>query len=131
MECGVCGKHADIVVADGVSVGYSSAKFVQGLRPPSTVDKSSLINSTVFLQGGRTAAITSSDLRKELRLSVETKVLSPMSALSLGLQYIPGLLDVFHVFLRTPSQRLRSALRELFIQVGTHVEYSIVALKIM
>ncbi|EPQ61182.1 hypothetical protein GLOTRDRAFT_13631, partial [Gloeophyllum trabeum ATCC 11539] len=47
MECPTCGKHPEIVIADGVSIGYSSAKFVQGLRPPTLIQKTSPKNSMV------------------------------------------------------------------------------------
>ncbi|TFK47050.1 hypothetical protein OE88DRAFT_1599092, partial [Heliocybe sulcata] len=47
MECTICGKHPDIVIADGVSIGYSSAKFVQGLQPPTLVYDSSPRNIAV------------------------------------------------------------------------------------
>ncbi|KAF9642208.1 hypothetical protein BDM02DRAFT_3070590, partial [Thelephora ganbajun] len=47
MQCISCGKYPDIVIADGVSIAYSSSKFVQGLLPPSATSAASPVNSTV------------------------------------------------------------------------------------
>ncbi|KAF8515123.1 hypothetical protein BU17DRAFT_9439, partial [Hysterangium stoloniferum] len=41
MKCPICGPHPDIVIADGVSIGYSVTKCTSGLHSPSLISKDS------------------------------------------------------------------------------------------
>ena len=63
MSCLICGSYPDIVIADGVSIGYSAAKCVGGLQPPSLVTENSPVAPEVRLQVSK-AAISSASLRK-------------------------------------------------------------------
>ncbi|KAF8502474.1 hypothetical protein BU17DRAFT_22125, partial [Hysterangium stoloniferum] len=47
MKCPICGPYPDVVIADGVSIGYSSNKTMSGLCPPTMVSERNPIISTV------------------------------------------------------------------------------------
>jgi len=68
MQCISCGKHPEIVIADGVSIAYSSSKFIQGLLPPSATSATSPINRTVTPGSSDSwKAISDRKLRKEVQ----------------------------------------------------------------
>lgn len=118
MECPKCGKHAEIVVADGVSIGYSSAKFRQGLYPPTTINASSPQVSTATLTGPPRAAIPFPKLREELRKLVAPKIPPHLYTLPPHLSpLIPEVSAFVLYFTSLTVPILRSAVRELLTQV--------------
>lgn len=117
MDCAVCGKFPEIVVADGVSIGYSSSKYKSSLRPPSTVDSSSPINSDAKLVGAKGAALIKPALRKELRLLVDPARLAlpePYFVSPELCETVPGLAQLLPYYLYATDEFTRLTLRELF-----------------
>lgn len=118
MDCSVCGKFPEIVVADGVSIGYSSSKYKRGLRPPSMVDGSSPINASATLIGAKGAALISSTLRKELRSIMDMENVpsrdSTVSVSSALCETIPGIDKLLPLYLFAKTELRRKSLRALF-----------------
>lgn len=117
MQCVSCGKHPEVVIADGVSIAYSSSKFVQGLLPPSATSPTSPVNSTVApCSSDSRKAISDRKLRKEVQGL--TSALSRPTNFSLSLDSIPELSSLVSYYLHLPGQsRLCVAVRELLLQV--------------
>ena len=117
MQCSSCGKHPEVVIADGVSIAYSSSKFVQGLRPPSATSAASPINCTVFPGSGDSRkAISDRKLRKEVQGLVVT--LSRPTDFSLSSNSTPEISSLVSYYLNLPvKSRLCVAVRELLLQV--------------
>lgn len=117
MQCISCGKHPEIVIADGVSIAYSSSKFVQGLLPPSATSDASPVNNTVTLGSSDSRkAISDRKLRKE----VQGLVASPSrpTGFTLSSDSVPQLSSFVSYYLHLPMKaRLCIAVRELLSQV--------------
>ena len=117
MECISCGKHPEIVIADGVSIAYSSSKFVQGLLPPSATSATSPINHTVTPGSNDSRkAISDRKLRKEVQALVALS--SRPTDFALSSDSIPELSSLILYYLRlSVKSRLCVAVRELLLQV--------------
>ena len=117
MQCASCGEHPEVVIADGVSIAYSSSKFVQGLLPPSATSAASPVNHTVT-PGSSDSRKAISD--RKLRKEVQTLVASPSrpTDFALSSDSIPELssLVLYYLCLQEKS-RLCVAVRELLLQV--------------
>lgn len=115
-ECPICGKHPELVIADGVSIGYSSSKFANGLRPPSMVTESNPTNSSVSAPTADSKkAISDRKVRKEIEALVATK--SPPQDFAFTSDPplpISSLASFYLQFAETP---LGVAIRELLSQV--------------
>ena len=117
MECISCGKHPEIVIADGVSIAYSSSKFVEGLLPPSATSPASPINHTVTPGSGDSRKAVSN---RKLRKAVQGLVALPSRPADFTLPpgSIPQLFSLVSYYLRLPvKSRLCVAVRELLSQV--------------
>lgn len=119
MECPICGKHPDIVIPDGVSIGYATKKFKQGLHPPSLVTNTNPINVTVKnMAVSEKAAISSRELRKEVKDLTATKYPVMGQGLSASVRnVIPALTSLVEYYSTTTPSGFQSALRELLRQV--------------
>ena len=117
MQCISCGKHPEIVIADGVSIAYSSSKFIQGLQPPSATSPTSPVNDTVKPGSASSRkAIADRELRKEVQALVALP--SRPADFTLSSQNIPQLYSLVSYYLRlTEKTRLCVAVRELLSQV--------------
>jgi len=117
MQCISCGKHPEIVIADGVSIAYSSSKFVQGLLPPSATSAMSPINHMVTPGSSDSRkAISDRKLRKEVQGLVAPP--SRPTDFSLSSDSIPELSSLVLYYLYLPvKSRLCVAVRELLVQV--------------
>ncbi|KIJ31609.1 hypothetical protein M422DRAFT_53298 [Sphaerobolus stellatus SS14] len=73
MRCPTCGPHPEIVIADGVSIGYSVTKQKAGLYAPSMTTTDSPTYSSVNLKFS-CSAISSGPLRKLIRDLTATKI---------------------------------------------------------
>jgi len=117
MQCISCGKHPEIVIADGVSIAYSSSKFVQGLLPPSATTATSPVNDTVFPGSSSSRkAIPDRKLRKKVQELVALP--SRPTGFALPSDHIPELSSLVSYYLHLPVRsRLCVAVRELLSQV--------------
>jgi len=115
-ECPICGKHPELVVADGVSIAYSSSKFANGLLPPSTVTERSPANSSVVASGADSRkAIWDRKARKEIQTLITTK--SPPRDFTLTSDPPPPVSSLVSLYLRFTEMPLGAAIRELLAQV--------------
>jgi len=115
-ECPICGKNPDLVIADGVSIAYSSTKFASGLLPPSAVTKDSPTNSSVATSTADSRrAIRDRDARKEIQALVVTK--SPPRDFFLRFNPPSPVSSLVSLYLRLTETPLRAAVRELLAQV--------------
>ena len=117
MKCISCGEHPEIVIADGVSIAYSSSKFVEGLLPPSATSPTSPVNCTV-IPGSSDSRKAISD--RKLRKSVQGLVALPSKPVdfTLSSNSIPQLSSLVSYYLCLPAKsRLCVAVRELLLQV--------------
>lgn len=115
-ECPICGKHPELVVADGVSIGYSSSKFANGLLPPSAVTESSPANSSVTASTADSRkAISDRKVRKEIQALVATK--SPPQGFALTSSCPLPVSSLVSLYLQFTEKPLGAALRELLAQV--------------
>ena len=114
MQCISCGK---LVIADGVSIAYSSSKFVQGLLPPSATSSASPVNHTVTPGSADSRkAISDRKLRKEVQALIALP--SRPTRFALPSQSIPQLSLLVSYYLCLPAKsRLCIAVRELLSQV--------------
>lgn len=117
MQCISCGKHPEIVIADGVSIAYSSSKFVQGLLPPSATSDASPVNDAVTLGSSDSRkAISDRKLRKEVQGLVALP--SKPTVFALSSDSVPQLSSFVSYYLCLPTKaRLCIAVRELLSQV--------------
>lgn len=117
MECISCGQHPEIVIADGVSIAYSSSKFVQGLLPPSATSDASPVNHTVTLGSGDSRKTISDRM---VRREVQRLVALPERPTDFALpsDSIPELSSFISYYISLPAKsRLCIAVRELLVQV--------------
>jgi hypothetical protein len=117
MQCASCGQHPKIVIADGVSIAYSSAKFVQGLLPPSaTSDASPVVQTVISGSSNSQKVISDWKLRKEVQGLVAQS--SRPKNFTLSSDSIPELSSFVLYYLRLPEKsRLCGSVRELLLQV--------------
>jgi len=117
MQCISCGKHPEVVIADGVSIAYSSSKFIQGLSPPSATSAASPVNYTVTPNSSDSRkAISDRKLRKEIQGLVAPP--SRPTDFSLSSDSIPELSSLVSYYISLPvKSRLYVAVRELLLQV--------------
>lgn len=117
MQCLSCGKHPEIVIADGVSIAYSSSKFIQGLQPPSATSPASPVNNMVIPgPADSRKAISDRGLRKEVQALVALP--SRPRGFKLSSQSIPQLCSLVSYYLcLSEKSRLCLAVRELLSQV--------------
>ena len=115
-ECPICGKHPEIVVADGVSIAYSSSKFANGLLPPSAVTDRSPTNLSVMSSNADSRrAIRDRKSRKEIQMLVATK--SPPQDFALASNPPPPVLSLVLLYLQSVELPLGAVIRELLAQV--------------
>ena len=117
MQCVSCGRYPDVVIADGVSIAYSSSKFVQGLLPPSATSATSPVNHTVTLGSSDSRkAISDRKTRKEVQGLVALS--SRPAGFSLPSNSVPELSSLVSYYLSLPAKsRLYVVVRELLLQV--------------
>jgi len=117
MRCISCGEHPEIVIADGVSIAYSSSKFIQGLLPPSAMSATSPVNRTVIPGSSDSRkAISDRKLRREMQGLVTAP--SRLTGFSLSSDSIPELSSLVSYYLSLPvKSRLCVAVCELLLQV--------------
>ena len=117
MQCISCGKHPEIVIADGVSIAYSSSKFVQGLLPPSATTTASPVNNMVTPGSSDSRkAISDRGLRKKVQQLVALP--SRPADFALSLDPLPELSSLVSFYLCLPAKsRLCVAVHELLSQV--------------
>jgi hypothetical protein len=115
-ECPICGKHPELVIADGVSIGYSSSKFAVGLLPPSAVTENSPTNFSVTSSSADSRkAIRDRKARKEIQALVATK--SPPQRFTPTSNLPPPVSSVVSLYLPLAGKLLGTAIRELLAQV--------------
>ena len=112
-----CGKNPKIVIANGVSIAYSSSKFIQGLLPPSATSSASPVNHMVTPGSADSwKAISDQKLQKEVQALVALP--SWPTHFTLPSQSIPQLsLLVSYYLCLLAKSRLCVAVRELLLQV--------------
>ncbi|KAF7973760.1 hypothetical protein HWV62_14356 [Athelia sp. TMB] len=118
MECIDCGKYPEIIIGDGVSIGYSTAKFARGLAPPTLVTSQSPVNTTVNL-GRRSlrAAISAKEHRKTIQDIAAPKLPQVELILPSGLcDSLPDLADFSKLYLSSKPGVLQQHMRELLKQ---------------
>lgn len=117
MQCISCGKHPEIVITDGVSITYSSSKFIQGLLPPSATSATSPINHTVTPDSSDSwKAISNRKLQKEVQGLVTLP--SRPTVFALSSDSIPELCSLVSFYICLPVKSwLCVAVRELLSQV--------------
>ena len=118
MKCSISGPHPDIVIADGVSIGYSVRKRIFGLHPPSLISKDSPTVSGVNLKPSK-MEIPNPSVRKVIKELTVTKI--PPASVKLTLQQ-QGLYPVISQFLEfyillSDSKKI-VLVRELLCQVS-------------
>ena len=118
MKCSICGPHPDIVIADGVSIGYSMTKRTFGLHPPSLISKDSPTVSGVNIKPSR-MAIPNPSVREVIKELTANKI--PPASVNLTLQQ-QGLYPVISQFLEfyillSDSKKI-VPVRELLCQVS-------------
>lgn len=115
-ECPICGKHPELVIADGVSIAYSSSKFAIGLLPPSAVTKNSPANFSVTPSTSDSRkALQDRKARKEIQALVVTK--SPPRHFTPTSNLPPPVSSIVSLYLRLAENSLGTAIRELLAQV--------------
>jgi len=72
VKCSICGPHPDIVIANGVSVGYSMTKCTFSLHPLSIIAKDSLTVFRVNLKSSRLAIPNPGVYKAIKELTLET-----------------------------------------------------------
>ena len=115
-ECPICGKYPELVVADGVSIGYSSSKFANGLLPPSVVTERNPTNLSVTAPTADSKkAIRDRKARKEIEALVALKS-PPQDFILTSNPPLPvsSLVSLYLCFIGDP---LGAAIRELLAQV--------------
>ena len=115
-ECPICGKHPELIIADGVSIAYSSSKFVIGLLPPSAVTENSPVNFSVTSSTADSRkAIWDRKARKEIQTLVATK--SPPRHFTSASNLPLPISSLISLYLRLAEKPLGTAMRELLAQV--------------
>jgi hypothetical protein len=117
MKCPICGPFPEIVIADGVSIGYSATKQKTGLFLPSLVTEDSPKISSVHLKLSRTA-IANVTFRKYIRDFATLKI--PPTVLEVSTKQkesFPVIVEFLEFYMQTCDTKKLSPIRELLRQV--------------
>lgn len=117
MKCPICGPHPDIVIADGVSIGYSVTKQKAGLLPPSMVTDQSVKVLSVNLKFSRNV-ISNASFRKYIRDFTSTKV--PPAILDVSVnqrESFSVIIELLEFYMQLYDTKKLSPIRELLRQV--------------
>ncbi|KIJ33106.1 hypothetical protein M422DRAFT_52565 [Sphaerobolus stellatus SS14] len=118
MCCPMCGLHPEIVIADGVSIGYSVMKQKAGLHPPSMTTEKSLEKADINLNGS-CAAICVPSLRKLFQDLTATKVpLWTLDVTDNQRQQFPYMIEFFKYYMSLTDSKKITPVRELICQIA-------------